>query len=173
MPDAQFDLVESYDTAPQSDWFHACRETKKPYVVVRTSEKTADVMWDYVTLPPCFDQILMSNAKLLKEQVIAIFQKHSSVESSVRAKPTIVFFHNLTITKAKLAANELYNLIESVVENPAQSTDADTRQPAGLASFPSPQVETKPKKSKMPPPPLAAEQQQNDGADGFSLTATG
>lgn len=173
MPDAQFDLVDSYDTTPQSDWFHACREAKKPYVVVRTGEKNADVMWDYVTLPPSYDTILMANEKLLKEQVIAIFQKHASLESSVRAKPTIVFFDNLTITKAKSAANELYWLIESLVENPAQSTDADNRPPATLSAFPPPGSEKKSKESKKHVSPQTAKQQHGGGVNGFELTATG
>lgn len=173
MPDAQFDLVENYDAAPQSDWFHACREAKKPYVVVRTGEKTADVMWDYVTLPPCYDNILMANKKLLKEQVIAIFQKHASLESSVRAKPTIVFFDNLTITKAKSAANELYTLIESLVENPAQSTDAGTRLPATLSAVATPKPGKESEESKKQVLLQTAEQQHGGGFDGFELTATG
>lgn len=136
MPDARFDLVESYETAPQSDWFHSCRVAGKPYVVVRTGEKTADVMWDYVTLPPSYDAILMDkdNEKFLKEQAIAIFEKHASVESSVRVKSTVVFFDNLSIPHAKAAANELYGLIEALVENPVQAKDAFARpvgQPVG------------------------------------------
>ena len=172
MPDAQFDLVESYDTAPQSDWFHACCESGKPYVVVRTAERTADVMWDYVTLPPSYDQILRANATVLKEQAIAIFQKHASIESSVRAKPTLVFFDNLSISKAKLAANELYELIESLVEDPAQSTDADIRQSASLTAFPIPGPDEKPKKLKNQAPP-PSRKQRGDDVGGLSLTATG
>jgi hypothetical protein len=173
MPDAQFDLVESYETAPQSDWFHACREAKKPYVVVRTGEKTADVMWDYVTLPPTYDNILMANRKLLKEQVIAIFQKHASLESSVRAKPTIVFFDNLTITKAKCAANELYSLIESLVDNPAQSTDAVTRVQATLSAFPASESEKKAKEMEMQITAHTAERQPGGGIGGSGRTAAG
>jgi hypothetical protein len=116
MADAQFDLIETYDTAPQSDWFHYCRETAKPYVVVRTGEKTADVMWDYVTLPPSYDQVLFEKGGMIREQAIAIFEKHATEHSSVRAKPTVVFFDNLPIEKAKLAANELYAMIESLFQ---------------------------------------------------------
>lgn len=173
MPDAQFDLVENYDTAPQSDWFHACRAAKKPYVVVRTGEKNADVMWDYVTLPPSCDDILIANKQLLKEQVIAIFQRHASLGSSVRAKPTIVFFDNLTITKAKSAANELYALIESLVENPVQHTGADRRPPASLQDFPTPVSETKPEDSKKQVSPQTAAQQPEGDFGGFELSATG
>lgn len=172
MPDAQFDLVESYDTAPQSDWFHACRESRKPYVVVRTGEKTADVMWDYVTLPPSYDGVLIANEKLLKEQAIAIFQKHATIESSVRAKATMVFFDNLSISKAKLAANELYKLIESLVENPAQSTDANVTQPASLTACPAPMPEKQPKKVKKQAPPPPSDHRGDDAAS-FDLTATG
>jgi hypothetical protein len=114
MPDAQFDLVDTYDTAPQSDWFHYCRETAKPYVVVRTGEQTADVMWDYVTLPPRYDRVLFEKGKEIQEQAIAIFERHATSNSSVRAKPTVVFFDNLPIDRAKIAANELFSFIESL-----------------------------------------------------------
>jgi len=166
MPDAQFDLVESYDTAPQSDWFHTCREAGKPYVVVRTSERTADVMWDYVTLPPRCDDILMANERLLKDQAIAIFEKHASIESSVRAKATMVFFDNLSIPKAKSAANELYTLIESLVENPAQSADEAPMPQAELVEYSAPRL---PEKQTQPPPA----ERRDDGIGGFELVATG
>jgi hypothetical protein len=166
MPDAQFDLVENYDSAPQSDWFHTCREAGKPYVVVRTGEKMADVMWDYVTLPPSCDSILMANARLLKEQVIAIFEKHASVDSSVRAKATMVFFDNLTIPKAKLAANELYALIESLVENPAQSSDANSRCQDDPAASPASKRETSQSQPR-------ARKNRSDLGGRFELCATG
>jgi len=166
MADAQFDLVESYDAGPQSDWFHSCRESGKPYVVVRTGESTADVMWDYVTLPTRCDKILMENETLLREQAIAIFEKHSSIESSVRAKATTVFFDNLSIPKAKLAANELYGLIESLVENPAQSTDASPRQTASLAEISA----SRPERTKAPAPA----RDERGGRDSFfELIAAG
>lgn len=166
MPDAQFDLVESYDTAPQSDWFHACRETGKPYVVVRTSERTADVMWDYVTLPPVCDDILVAKEGLLKEQAIAIFQKHASVDSSVRVKATIVFFDNLPIPEAKLAANELYALIESLVESQARSSDRIPGRSASLAAFPAPTY----KGGRVP---LQAAKHRGDATGGFELSVAG
>ncbi|MEA3276355.1 MAG: hypothetical protein U9Q81_13915 [Pseudomonadota bacterium] len=116
MTEAQFDLVEAYNTAPQSDWFHYCRETRKPYVVVRTAEQSADVMWDYVTLPPSYDKVLFENGKQIQERAISIFEKHASKESSVRVTSTVVFFDNLSIDRAKLAANELFALIASFFE---------------------------------------------------------
>ena len=116
MPDAQFDLVDAYDTAPQSDWFHHCRETAQPYVVVRTGEQTADVMWDYVTLPPAYDKVLFQRGQEIREQAIAIFERHATSNSSVRAKPTVVFFDNLPIDRAKIAANELFSFIDSLLK---------------------------------------------------------
>jgi hypothetical protein len=166
MAEAQFDLVENYDTAPESDWFHSCRESGKPYVVVRTSEKTADVMWDYVTLPPGCDGILMANERLIKEQAIAIFQKHASVESSVRAKARIVFFDNLSIPKAKLAANELYDLIESIVENPAQSTDKSPRRGKDLGEYSGVALNEKSARRR-------TRNQLGNGVGGFELIAMG
>lgn len=121
MTEAQFDLVEAYDTAPQSDWFHYCRETAKPYVVVRTGEQTADVMWDYVTLPPSYDRMLFEQGKEIQAQAATIFHRHATPQSSVRAKPTVVFFDNLPIDGAKIAANELFAFIESLLEKRAAS----------------------------------------------------
>ena len=83
MADAQFDLIETYDTAPQSDWFHYCQETAKPYVVVRTGENTADVMWDYVTLPPAYDHVLFEKGGQIQEQAIAML---ADAEEELRAE---------------------------------------------------------------------------------------
>lgn len=166
MADAQFDLVESYDTAPQSDWFHTCRDAGKPYVVVRTSEKTADVMWDYVTLPPSYDALLMKSERFLKAQAISIFQKHASAASSVRVKATIVFFDNLTIPKAKVAANELYELIESLVEDPAQSSDKSPSQSKSMAAL----AATRTRETQSPAP---VSEHQAGVANRFELSTNG
>lgn len=120
--EAQVDLIESYDAAPQSDWFLYCRETRRPYVAVRTAETTADVMWDYVTLPPCCDRILFEKSSMLREQAVAIFERHAAHFSSVRTKPTMVFFNNLPIERARIAANELYRLIDSLVDQARQGS---------------------------------------------------
>jgi len=121
MPDAKFELIETYNTAPQSDWFHYCRKTAQPFVVVRTGEQTADVMWDYVTLPPSFDKVLFERGMEIKEQAAAIFQRHATAQSSVRAKPTVVYFDNLPIDRAKLAANELFAFIDSLLKGREQA----------------------------------------------------
>jgi hypothetical protein len=52
MSDAPFELVDAKDSFIDSDWFHHCRETRTPFVVVRSGEHSADVLWDYITLPP-------------------------------------------------------------------------------------------------------------------------
>ena len=85
---------------------------------------------------------------------------------SVRAKATTVFFDNLSIPKAKLAANELYGLIESLVENPAQSTDASPRQTASLAEISA----SRPERTKAPAPA----RDERGGRDSFfELIAAG
>jgi hypothetical protein len=58
MTDAVYAIVHAYDQAPKSEWFRHCREAAKPFVVIRPQPDSADVLWDYVTLPPCCDRIL-------------------------------------------------------------------------------------------------------------------
>lgn len=115
MSDTHYDLVNDYGTVPKSPWFHYCRQNAQPYVVIRGGEKTADVMWDYVNLPPHYDKILFGREKEIQEQAAAIFYRHATEHSSIRVKPTVVFFDNLPPHKAKLAAKELYAFIESLL----------------------------------------------------------
>lgn len=85
-------------------------------MVVRTGENTADVMWDYVTLPPRCDKVLFAHQGEIRDHAMAIYARHATKGSGVRAKPTVVFFDNLTIEGAKSAANELYAVIESLLQ---------------------------------------------------------
>lgn len=113
MSDAPFDLVDARDGFADSDWFHACRQTQTPYVVIRSGETSADVLWDYVTLPPCCDERLHGNFPALERDARAIFDRFAMPESYIRIKPTMICFDRLPFDHAKRAAAELYGLIAS------------------------------------------------------------
>jgi hypothetical protein len=113
MSDAPFDLIDAKDAFADSDWFHTCRETQTPYVVVRSGETSADVLWDFVTLPASCDVRLHGNFPSLERDARAIFDRFAIPESYSRIKPTMICFDRLPFEQAKLAAAELYGLISN------------------------------------------------------------
>lgn len=120
MPDPAFDLVAAQDRFLDSDWFHHCRETSKPFVVVRSGELAADVFWDYITLPPRCDELLNRALPDLEREARAIFERYAVPSSFLRVKPTMIAFDHLPFEHAKHAATELYRLIASYLERSSQ-----------------------------------------------------
>ncbi|CRI66399.1 conserved hypothetical protein [Thiocapsa sp. KS1] len=111
MSDAPFELVDAKDSFIDSDWFHHCRETRTPFVVVRSGEHSADVLWDYITLPPECDAALSDNLPALEQDARAIFDRYAIPESYLRVKATLIGFDRLPFDRAKSAAADLYHLI--------------------------------------------------------------
>jgi len=126
MSDNPFDLIGADDTFSDSDWFHLCRQTQMPYVVVRSGETSADVLWDYVTLPPCCDARLHRDFAALERDARAIFDRFALPESHLRVKPTLICFDRLPFDRAKRAAAELYGLIANYlpVDDPGQLAES-------------------------------------------------
>jgi len=122
MSDNLFAFVQGYDKAPQSDWFRHCSQTAKPYVVIRRHAKSADVMWDYVTFPPRYDQILLRHEKQIEEEAISIFEEYATDSSGFRVTSTRIAFTDLPTDSAEPAAKDLYRLIESYVGSPQPLT---------------------------------------------------
>jgi hypothetical protein len=140
MSDAPFELVDSKDSFIDSDWFHHCRETRTPFVVIRSGENSADVLWDFVTLPPECDAELHRNLPALEQEARAIFDRYAIPESHLRVKPTLIGFDRLPFDRAKSAATELYALIAAYLP-PAETTASTTRETASAKSR-APAVET-------------------------------
>lgn len=113
MSDAPFDLIDAKDAFADSDWFHVCRQAQMPYVVVRSGETSADVLWDYVTLPPSCDALLRGHFASLENNARAIFERFAIPESHLRIKPTLICFDRLPFDHAKRAAAELHCLIST------------------------------------------------------------
>jgi hypothetical protein len=111
MSDAPFELVDAKDSFIDSDWFHHCRENRTPFVVVRSGEHSADVLWDYITLPPECDASLQENLPALERDARAIFDRYAIPESYLRVKATLIGFDRLPFDRAKSAAADLYHLI--------------------------------------------------------------
>ncbi|MCG6897667.1 MAG: hypothetical protein LJE61_06620 [Thiocapsa sp.] len=131
MSDAPFELVDARDGFFDSNWFQHCRETQTPFVVVRNGETSADVLWDFVTLPPQLDAELKRDLASLERDARAIFDRYAVAESFLRVKATLIGFDRLPVDAAKSAAADLYRLItdylpvaETVTRTPNQ-TDPD------------------------------------------------
>lgn len=131
MPDAQFELVDAKDGFADSDWFHHCMKRGKPFVVVRSGEASADVLWDYVTLPACCDEALRRHLGRITVEARAIFDRHATPESAICVKPTAIFFDRLPIDGAKRAANELYALIECYLKEAKKAQRETLDAPRG------------------------------------------
>lgn len=113
MSDAPFDLVDAKESFTDTDWFKTCRKTQRPYVVVRSGEALADVLWDFVTLPVCCDARIRADFATLEREARAIFERFAVAESYLRVKPTMICFDHLPVDDAKRAADALYALIAS------------------------------------------------------------
>ncbi len=118
MPDSMYAFIDRYDQAPKSEWFHRCRQAEKPYVVIRPQPDSADVLWDYVTLPPWCDRVLAEHLPELEKQAFAIFDEYATERSGFRVTPTLISFTGLPCETAELAAADLYHLIDSVLHAP-------------------------------------------------------
>lgn len=100
----------------QNEWFKICRNNVIPFIVLRSRTKFADVSWDYITYSPEIEKILNALNGQLRDGAIAIFNKYANSRSKYQANDLIVSFENIEIPKAKLAAEELYDLIADYVE---------------------------------------------------------
>jgi len=113
MSEATFDLVDARDSFMDTDWFHHCRQTRTPYIVIRSAETSADVLWDYVTLSPEADARIRADFAAFEREARAIFERCAGPDSYPRIKPTQICFDHLALDRAKRAALELYTLVET------------------------------------------------------------
>ncbi|NEV64118.1 hypothetical protein [Thiorhodococcus minor] len=120
MSDAPFDLVDAKESFTDTDWFETCRKTQTPYVVVRSGEAVADVLWDFVTLPVCCDAKIRASFATLEREARAIFERFAVADSYLRVKPTMICFDHLPVDDAKQAADALYALIASYLPSRQQ-----------------------------------------------------
>lgn len=100
----------------QNAWFHTCCAKRTPFITIKSRTKLADVHWDYITYPPHADEVLSNLNGQLRDEAIAIFMKYANSRSEYSINDQLVWFKNIEIPKAKLAAEELYDLIVNYVE---------------------------------------------------------
>lgn len=117
--------MKKYVEVPKNDlqakeenaWFEICRKNSIPFITVKNRTKFADVHWDHITYSPDVDKILNAGNGQLRDGAIAIFKTHANSKSKYEANDLIVWFKNLEISKATLAAEELYDFITAYLKS--------------------------------------------------------
>lgn len=105
------------DTKVEKSWFKTCRANNTPFITVKARTKFADVHWNYITYPTEIDKVFDELGTKLRDEAIAIFMKYADKQSEYSVSGRLVWFKNLEISKAKLAAAELHDLIAQHVES--------------------------------------------------------
>ncbi|MDX5993494.1 hypothetical protein [Ectopseudomonas alcaliphila] len=98
-------------------WFEKCRREKAPFITLKTRTKFADVHWDYITYPNEVDQHLATHKESTTKKAIEIFMRHANEKSEYQVSSGLVYFNNLEIQNAKIAAEELYDLVVDTVSS--------------------------------------------------------
>lgn len=115
--------MQKYVEVPRNDvnskaenaWFEICRKNRIPFITLTSRTKLADVHWDHIAYPTDVDRVLNALDGQLRDGAIAIFNRYADSRSEYEANDFLVWFKNLEIPKAKLAADELYDLIASYI----------------------------------------------------------
>lgn len=95
----------------ENDWFKTCQKNSIPFITLKKRTKFADVQWDYITYSSEVDRVLNAGNGQLRDGAIAIFKKYVNSTSDYEVSDLLVSFKNIEISKAKLAAEELYDFI--------------------------------------------------------------
>jgi len=117
MSTKDYAFIKYGDKDADSIWHHRCQRNIIPYVVVRYRTKLADVEWDYITFPNGYDDIFKTHQEDIKEKAFNIFKKYAYSRSEFTGSGYVINFRKLYIDNAKLAAQELYDLINSYVSS--------------------------------------------------------
>jgi hypothetical protein len=95
----------------ENAWFDRCVTSQIPFIKVKTRSKYADIHWDYITYSKEVDEVLEDLGARLRDSAIDIFKQYANENSRYTASGHLVWFKNLEIESARLAASELYDLI--------------------------------------------------------------
>lgn len=95
----------------ENDWFRHCESVQIPFITVKPRSKYADVHWDYIAYSKEVDDILESLGNTLRDDAIKLFKQYANAKSRYTASGHLVWFKNLEVDSARLAASDLYDLI--------------------------------------------------------------
>lgn len=99
----------------ENDWVRHCESAQIPFITIKLRSTYADVHWDYITYSKEVDDILESLGNTLRDDAIEIFKKYANAKSRYTASRHLIWFKNLEVDSARLAASELYDVIAGAV----------------------------------------------------------
>lgn len=104
--------------APENDWFQKCRIEKIPFITLKARTKYADVHWDYISYPTELDSVLDVFEDQIQDGAMKIFKNYATdTKADFSISSRLITFRNIEISKAKLAAIDLFDLINGFVNN--------------------------------------------------------
>lgn len=101
----------------ENAWYQQCDKKQVPFIKINSRTKFADVHWDYITYNPELDNLISETADKFTQAATEIFNRHANHKSSYKLNGSLVWFYDLEIPKARLAASELYDLVASCLES--------------------------------------------------------
>jgi hypothetical protein len=109
-------FVEVSDNiGPQNDWYIKCQREQIPCVIVEKRKKYATVRWEHNSLPPSMDILVAASHEKYLDDLTGIFNRYCNAKSRDRSSGRPVEFVDLEIDKARLAANELYDVAVKII----------------------------------------------------------
>jgi hypothetical protein len=99
----------------ENDWFKHCESAQIPFITVKLRSKYADVHWDYIAYSKGVDEILEGLGNTIREGATELFKKYANTKSRYSVNGHLIWFKNLEVENARLAAGELYELIVASV----------------------------------------------------------
>jgi hypothetical protein len=107
------EVADNIGTA--NDWYAKCKREQIPYVVVEKRTKYATVRWDYISFHPSVDELITTNHDKYVDELKGIFNRYCNPKSRYEISGGLVDFVDLEVDKARLAANELYDVAIKIV----------------------------------------------------------
>lgn len=114
------EIQTSNDTTKKNEWFEHCRQKGTPCVVVNSEGNTASVEWDYITYPMESEELFKEKEVYLRVKLMEIYSKYSTKKSTYSISGATVNFAGFSIQDAKTAADEIYDLIDTLIKSKAR-----------------------------------------------------
>lgn len=103
--------LSNRDYQAENDWFRHCTDRAIPYITIHVHGNLADVRWDYINFPTKIDTPLFVQAPKIQSKARAIYEPLATKTSWISLGPGVISFKNISISGAKDAAEQLFDVI--------------------------------------------------------------
>jgi hypothetical protein len=96
-------------------WYKECQRLHKPYIVIKTRTKYANIDFDHISLPKGYDKLLGKEQEKITDAVIKLIRKYGTKKSSYETNSLIIVFRDIPIENSEKLANDLFDLLNEIV----------------------------------------------------------